>query len=81
MSLHLKWLKVYFYATPIHSLRMVAAWQRAGATQNNILWNMQECILISFEGSIRFSLVTAKTRLADGKHQSHCQDDMSLQLA
>ena len=54
---------------------------KAGATQNNILWNMQECILISFEGSIRFSLVTAKTRLADGKHQSHCQDDMSLQLA
>ena len=27
MSLHLKWFKVYFYTTPIHSLQMVAAWQ------------------------------------------------------
>ena len=34
MSLHFKWFKVYFYATPIYLLRMVAARQRAVAIQN-----------------------------------------------
>ena len=60
MSLHLKWSKVYFYATPVHSLRMVAAWQRASATQNISYGTCENCIVISFEGSIRFSLVTLK---------------------
>ena len=60
MSLHLKWFKVYFYTTPIHSLQMVAAWQRAGATQNISYGTYGKCRLISFEGSIRFSLVTLK---------------------
>ena len=60
MSLHLKWFQVYFYATPVHSLRMVAAWQRAGVTQNISYGTRENCILISFEGSIRFSLVKLK---------------------
>ena len=60
MSLHLKWFKVYFYATPIHSLQMVAAWQRAGATENISYGTCEKCGLISFKGSIRFSKVTLK---------------------
>ena len=54
MSLHLKWFKVYFHATPIHSLRIVTAWQRAGAIQNITYGICEKCRLISFEGSIRF---------------------------
>ena len=60
MSLHLNWFKVYFYATTIHSLRMVAAWQRAGATENIFHGTCEKCGLISFERSIRSSLVTLK---------------------
>ena len=60
MSLHLKWFKVYFYATQVLSLRMVAAWQSAGVTQNISSGTRENCIQISFEGSIRFSLVTLK---------------------